>query len=58
MQVSFSVNGSREQIDVEPRRTLADALRDNLGLTGTYLGCSRRSRSATGCSAASARRGS
>jgi aerobic carbon-monoxide dehydrogenase small subunit len=39
MQVSFSVNGSREQIDVEPRRTLADALRDDLGLTGTHLGC-------------------
>ena len=39
MQVSFSVNGRREQIDVEPRRTLADALRDDLGLTGTHLGC-------------------
>ena len=39
MQVSFSVNGGREQIDVEPRRTLADALRDDLGLTGTHLGC-------------------
>jgi aerobic carbon-monoxide dehydrogenase small subunit len=39
MQVSFSVNGQPEQIDVEPRRTLADALRDDLGLTGTHLGC-------------------
>jgi aerobic carbon-monoxide dehydrogenase small subunit len=39
MQVSFSVNGCRERIDVEPRRTLADALRDDLGLTGTHLGC-------------------
>ena len=39
MRVSFSVNGRREQIDVEPRRTLADALRDDLGLTGTHLGC-------------------
>jgi len=39
MQVSFSVNGRREQVDVEPRRTLADALRDDLGLTGTHLGC-------------------
>ena len=39
MQVSFSVNGGREQIDVEPRRTLADALRDDLDLTGTHLGC-------------------
>ena len=39
MQVSFTVNGRHEQIDVEPRRTLADALRDDLGLTGTHLGC-------------------
>ena len=39
MQVSFTVNGRPEQIDVEPRRTLADALRDDLGLTGTHLGC-------------------
>ena len=39
MQVSFSVNGRRERIDVEPRRTLADALREDLGLTGTHLGC-------------------
>ena len=39
MQVSFTVNGRQERIDVEPRRTLADALRDDLGLTGTHLGC-------------------
>ncbi len=39
MRVSFSVNGQPEQLDVEPRRTLADALREDLGLTGTHLGC-------------------
>jgi carbon-monoxide dehydrogenase small subunit len=39
VQVSFTVNGRPEQVDVEPRRTLADALRDDLGLTGTHLGC-------------------
>jgi carbon-monoxide dehydrogenase small subunit len=39
MNVSFSVNGERTRIDVEPRRTLADALREDLGLTGTHLGC-------------------
>ena len=33
------MNGRRERIDVEPRRTLADALRDDLDLTGTHLGC-------------------
>ena len=39
MNVEFTVNGPRYEADVEPRRTLADALRDNLGLTGTHLGC-------------------
>ena len=39
MRISFSVNGERNTIDVEPRRTLADALREDLGLTGTHLGC-------------------
>ena len=39
MRVSFSVNSQLEQLDVEPRRTLADALREDLGLTGTHLGC-------------------
>ena len=29
----------RYQIEVEPRRTLADAIRDDCGLTGTHLGC-------------------
>jgi carbon-monoxide dehydrogenase small subunit len=39
MQVNFSVNGRMETVDVEPRCTLADALREDLGLTGTHLGC-------------------
>ena len=39
MQVTMSVNGTRMTVDVEPRRTLADALREDLGLTGTHLGC-------------------
>ncbi|WIX81030.1 (2Fe-2S)-binding protein [Amycolatopsis carbonis] len=39
MKAEFSVNGTRCDIDVEPRRTLADALREDLGLTGTHLGC-------------------
>jgi carbon-monoxide dehydrogenase small subunit len=37
--VEFVVNGQRETIEVEPRVTLADALREQLGLTGTHLGC-------------------
>ncbi|NNN11092.1 MAG: (2Fe-2S)-binding protein [Acidimicrobiaceae bacterium] len=39
MRVTLSVNGKPATIDVEPRRTLADALREDLGLTGTHLGC-------------------
>jgi len=39
VNVTFSVNGERVRLDVEPRRTLADALREDCGLTGTHLGC-------------------
>ncbi|MGV9374443.1 (2Fe-2S)-binding protein [Nonomuraea sp. NPDC003707] len=39
MNVRLTVNGRTHQIDVEPRTSLADALRDRLGLTGTTLGC-------------------
>lgn len=39
MRIELSVNGTPRELDVEPRRTLADALRDELGLTGTHLGC-------------------
>jgi aerobic carbon-monoxide dehydrogenase small subunit len=35
----MSVNGHRFDLDVEARRTLADALRDDCRLTGTHLGC-------------------
>jgi aerobic carbon-monoxide dehydrogenase small subunit len=37
--VTLAVNGSKHLVDVEPRRTLADVLRDDLGLHGTHLGC-------------------
>jgi len=37
--IRLYVNGDRYDIDVEPRRTLADALREDCGLTGTHLGC-------------------
>jgi aerobic carbon-monoxide dehydrogenase small subunit len=39
MEVTFTVNGETRTIHVEPRRTLADALREDCGLTGTHLGC-------------------
>ena len=37
--VSLAINGARRTITVEPRKTLADALREDCGLTGTHLGC-------------------
>ena len=37
--VTFTVNGDKHAIRVEPRRSLADALREDCGLTGTHLGC-------------------
>ena len=37
--VSFNVNGRNQSIEVEDRALLADALRDELGLTGTHVGC-------------------
>ena len=39
MLVKFNVNGDTVEVDVEPRVSLADCLRDVLQLTGTHLGC-------------------
>ncbi len=39
IDVAFTVNGEPRTIRVEPRRNLADALREDCGLTGTHLGC-------------------
>ena len=39
MKVELNVNGARASVEVEPRTTLVDCLRDNLGLTGTHTGC-------------------
>lgn len=37
--VTLRVNGLDYEIALEPRRTLAEALRYDLGLTGTKIGC-------------------
>src|SRR5260221_11198189 len=37
--VSLTVNGAKQNADVEPRLLLVHFLRDNLGLTGTNVGC-------------------
>ncbi len=39
MDVTVTVNGVVRTGNVEPRKTLADFLRDDLGLTGTHLAC-------------------
>jgi carbon-monoxide dehydrogenase small subunit len=39
IDVALSVNGEARTGSVEPRRTLADFLREDLGLTGTHVGC-------------------
>lgn len=37
--LTLSVNGESRSLEVEPRTLLVHALRDELGLTGTHIGC-------------------
>ena len=39
--VNLKVNGKTYRVEVEHRSTLAEVLRDELGLTGTKIGCDR-----------------
>lgn len=39
MRVEFSVNGAVVSVEVSPRLLLVDVLRQDLGLTGTHVGC-------------------
>jgi carbon-monoxide dehydrogenase small subunit len=39
MRTELTVNGTLHAVEVEPRVTLLDCLRDNLGLTGAHAGC-------------------
>ena len=38
-RVTLTVNGSSRMLEVEDRTLLVDLLRDQLGLTGTHVGC-------------------
>ena len=38
-RISLTVNGTARELDVEPRRLLVQAIREDLGLTGTHVGC-------------------
>ncbi len=39
MRVEFVLNGKPVEVDVEPRTTLSDCIRDHLRQTGTHVGC-------------------
>ena len=39
MKCSLNVNGRLHELDVAPRRLLGEVLRDDLGCTGTHIGC-------------------
>ena len=39
-EIGLNVNGTLNELSVEPRKTLLAVLRDRLGLTGTKEGCS------------------
>src|SRR5918995_5053626 len=39
VRITLSVNGEERSAEVEPRRLLVHHLRDDLGLTGTNVGC-------------------
>ena len=38
-RIAVTVNGDRREADVEPRLLLVHFLREDLGLTGTHVGC-------------------
>jgi carbon-monoxide dehydrogenase small subunit len=38
-RIAFTVNGTQRDLEVEPRRLLVQALREDLNLTGTHVGC-------------------
>jgi xanthine dehydrogenase YagT iron-sulfur-binding subunit len=41
VRVALRINGSTRTLDIEPRVSLLDALRENLKLTGTKKGCNQ-----------------
>jgi xanthine dehydrogenase YagT iron-sulfur-binding subunit len=41
VQVRLTINGEARQIDVDPRQSLLDVLRETLDLTGTKKGCNQ-----------------
>jgi carbon-monoxide dehydrogenase small subunit len=40
MPLTLTVNGSQERLEIDTRQNLVGLLREQLGLTGTHVGCS------------------
>jgi carbon-monoxide dehydrogenase small subunit len=38
-EITLTINGTNHAVTIEPRRTLADVIRDECGQTGTHIGC-------------------
>ena len=38
-KIQVTINGRQDEGEAEPRKLLADFIREDLGLTGTHLGC-------------------
>lgn len=39
LAINVTINGVVRSLNVEPRRSFADVIREEVGLTGTHLGC-------------------
>ena len=39
IEIQLHINGHDHSVWAEPRKTLADVIRDECGLTGTHIGC-------------------
>ncbi|MFT4595879.1 MAG: carbon-monoxide dehydrogenase small subunit [Paracrocinitomix sp.] len=39
LAINVTINGVVRSLNVEPRRSFADVIREDVGLTGTHLGC-------------------
>ena len=39
MEIKVSVNGTQHAVDVEPRMLLVHVIREEIGMTGTHIGC-------------------
>jgi hypothetical protein len=55
-EITLTVNGAVHTVSVEPRRLLVHVLREDLGLTGTHIGCDTSSCGRARCTSTARRR--